>query len=172
MKPAAIQNMNLSSRNDVAPSDNNSKDAKISNNSIRKSTASKYLLVGKPKGPSFSLDQERMDILERRIKDAANRICTRYEDDREDLSLNNEYSTIIKSEFSLVEGELNKSCPSFRREELTSSPVRAAQILKPSLHTMESLNTMNSSQTQPKSDLIQSNLKDGWYSWISHNNIE
>ena len=102
MKPAAIQNMNLSSRNDVAPSDNNSKDAKISNNSIRKSTASKYLLVGKPKGPRFSLDQERMEILERRIKDAANRICTRYEDDREDLSLNNEYSTIIKSEFSLV----------------------------------------------------------------------
>ena len=68
-------------------------------NSIKKPSNNKYLLVGTPKGPKISLDQERMEGLEKRIRHAANRICG----------------------VSWVEGELNKPCLSSSREELTSS---------------------------------------------------
>ena len=90
--------------------------------SIKKPSYNKYLLVGTPKGPRINLDQERMEGLEKRIREAANRICGA----------------------GWVEGEMNKTC----REELSISLVRAAQNEKLKLNKLMKVNTASLSQGQ------------------------
>ena len=107
-------------------------------------------MVGTPKGPRISLDQERVEGLEKRIRDAANMIFG----------------------VSWVEGELNKPCPNVSREELTSSSVRAAQNEKLKIHKLRKVNSASLSQTQPKSPQIQPNSTDGWFLWRNHSNME
>ena len=93
-------------------------------NSIKKPSNNKYLLVGTPKGPKISLDQERMEGLEKRINGVG-----------------------------WVEGEMNKPCISSSREELSISSIRATQNEKlMKVNTMSLSQTQpESAQIQPNS---------------------